>query len=111
MTVSGPAAGDGPRYELAERCPIQARARATLNHPGFARQTESENVGFPTLPMLQVRDLRTAILKPASFALSGGERIAIRGPSGAGKTLLLRAVADLDPNAGSVILENRDRST
>jgi phosphate-transporting ATPase len=61
--------------------------------------------------MLQVRDLRTAILKPASFALSMGECIAIRGPSGAGKTLLLRAVADLDPNAGSVILENRNRST
>src|SRR3954470_19420949 len=61
--------------------------------------------------MLQVRDLRTAILKPASFALSMGECVAIRGPSGAGKTLLLRAVADLDPNAGSVILENRNRST
>jgi UDP-glucose/iron transport system ATP-binding protein len=42
---------------------------------------------------------------------SKGECVAIRGPSGAGKTLLLRAVADLDPNAGSVILENRDRST
>jgi len=51
------------------------------------------------------------ILKPASFALSRGECVAIRGPSGAGKTLLLRAVADLDPNAGSVILEDRNRST
>src|SRR3954471_19572319 len=61
--------------------------------------------------VLEVRDLHTAILKPASFALSMGECVAIRGPSGAGKTLLLRAVADLDPNAGSVILENRNRST
>src|SRR5689334_4787240 len=48
-------------------------------------------------PMLQVRDLRTSILKAASFSLSAGEAIAVRGPSGAGKTLLLRAVADLDP--------------
>ena len=61
--------------------------------------------------MLQVRNLQTAILKPASFALSKGECIAIRGPSGAGKTLLLRALADLDPNGGSVTLEGRNRST
>jgi putative ABC transport system ATP-binding protein len=61
--------------------------------------------------MLQVRDLRTSILKPASFSLSAGEALAVRGPSGAGKTLLLRAVADLDPNEGVVILDGRDRST
>ena len=59
--------------------------------------------------MLQVRDLRTTILQPASFALSADECVAIRGPSGAGKTLLLRAVAD--PNEGLVTLEGRDRST
>jgi putative ABC transport system ATP-binding protein len=35
----------------------------------------------------------------------------VRGPSGAGKTLLLRAVADLDPNEGVVTLDGRDRST
>jgi hypothetical protein len=34
--------------------------------------------------MLQVRDFRTSILKPASFSLSAGEAIAVRGP-GAGK--------------------------
>src|SRR5437588_4001918 len=61
-------------------------------------------------PMLQVHDLRTSILKPASFSLSAGEAIAVRGPSGAGKTLLLRAVADLDPNEGLVTLDGRDRS-
>src|SRR5580700_9203357 len=60
--------------------------------------------------MLQVRDLRTSILKPASFSLSAGEALAVRGPSGAGKTLLLRAVADLDPNEGLVTLDGRDRS-
>jgi phosphate-transporting ATPase len=64
-----------------------------------------------SVPMLQVRDLRTNILKPASFSLSAGECIAVRGPSGAGKTLLLRAIADLDPNDGFVTLDRRDRST
>src|SRR4051794_41967452 len=111
MTVSRPATDNGPRYGLADRCPTQARTRATSNHPRFARKSEPENAGLPIAPMFKVRDLHTAILKPASFALSMGECVAIRGPSGAGKTLLLRAVADLDPNGGSVILENRNRST
>ena len=58
-------------------------------------------------PLLSVHDLRTHLLKPASFSLSAGECIAIRGPSGGGKTLLLRALADLDPNEG---LDGRDRA-
>jgi phosphate-transporting ATPase len=61
--------------------------------------------------MLQVGELRTNILNPASFSLASGECIAVRGPSGAGKTLLLRAIADLDPNEGLVTLDGRDRST
>jgi len=43
--------------------------------------------------------------------LWAGECIALRGPSGAGKTLLLRAIADLDPNEGLVCMNGRDRST
>jgi putative ABC transport system ATP-binding protein len=61
--------------------------------------------------ILQIRDLRTNVLKPASLSLSAGECLAVRGPSGAGKTLLLRAMADLDPNEGLVRLDGRDRST
>ena len=34
----------------------------------------------------------------------------MRGPSGAGKTLLMRAIADLDPNEGRVTLNGEDRS-
>ena len=42
--------------------------------------------------------------------MSEGECVAVRGPSGAGKTLLLRAIADLDPNEGEVTLGGRDRA-
>src|SRR5215469_15379490 len=63
------------------------------------------------MPILQVRDLRTSLLGPASLSLWAGECIAVQGPSGAGKTLLLRAIADLDPNEGLVCLDGRDRST
>src|SRR5215469_7279582 len=61
--------------------------------------------------LLHIRDLCTSILKRASFVLSAGECIAVKGQSGAGKTLLLRAIADLDPNQGEVTLDGRDRST
>ena len=60
--------------------------------------------------MLQIRDLRTNLLQLASLSLSTGECIAVQGPSGAGKTLLLRAIADLDPNEGLVCLDGHDRS-
>ena len=40
-----------------------------------------------------------------SFDLQDGECVALQGPSGVGKTLLLRSVADLDPNEGTVKLD------
>jgi putative ABC transport system ATP-binding protein len=74
-------------------------------------RTERADSDLASSPMLEVQELHTPILKPASFSLAMGECIALRGRSGAGKTLLLRAIADLDPNAGSVRLQGRDRST
>lgn len=60
--------------------------------------------------MLEVTDLHRAGLKPASLSLPEGTCIAVRGPSGAGKTLLMRAIADLDPNEGRVTLNGEDRA-
>jgi phosphate-transporting ATPase len=40
-----------------------------------------------------------------SFDLQDGECVALQGPSGVGKTLLLRSIADLDPNEGIVKLD------
>jgi ABC-type sulfate/molybdate transport systems ATPase subunit len=41
----------------------------------------------------------------ASFDLHAGDCVALQGPSGVGKSLLLRAIADLDPNQGTVKLD------
>ena len=41
----------------------------------------------------------------AQFVLQDGECVALQGPSGVGKSLLLRAIADLDPNEGTVELD------
>jgi putative ABC transport system ATP-binding protein len=58
---------------------------------------------------LVVRALTVRGLAPVSFTLNAGECVAVRGPSGSGKSLLLRAIADLDPNTGMLTLSGRDR--
>jgi len=40
-----------------------------------------------------------------TFAIGSGEIAVLCGPSGAGKTLLLRAIADLEPHQGNVCLD------
>jgi putative ABC transport system ATP-binding protein len=60
--------------------------------------------------MLEVNALRRLHIS-ASFQMADGECIALQGPSGVGKSLLLRAIADLDPNEGSVQLDGRPRES
>lgn len=45
-------------------------------------------------------------LNGATLALQGGEVVCVSGPSGSGKSRLLRAVADLDPHEGAVLLDD-----
>lgn len=54
---------------------------------------------------LTIKQLQTRHVGPISLQLSHGECVVIGGPSGAGKTLLLRAVADLDAHDGEVLLD------
>ncbi|MGD2112040.1 MAG: ATP-binding cassette domain-containing protein [Gammaproteobacteria bacterium] len=58
-----------------------------------------------TSPLLQIKELRRLMLGPVSFGVESGDCLSISGPSGAGKTLLLRAIADLDPHGGEVRLD------
>lgn len=60
--------------------------------------------------MLLVRDLVRPGLVAASFEVRAGECVAIMGPSGSGKSLLLRAIADLDPNDGVVAADGLERA-
>jgi len=59
--------------------------------------------------MLSVSRLRRPGLGPIDLKLAGGEVAALQGPSGTGKTMLLRAIADLDPNEGEVLLDGEPR--
>ena len=49
-------------------------------------------------------------LAPVDLLLDAGERVFVSGPSGSGKSLLLRAIADLDPHQGEVWLGAESRS-
>lgn len=55
--------------------------------------------------MLEIRDLRRLHLGPISFGIDAGECVSLQGPSGSGKSVLLRALADLDPHEGAVLLD------
>ena len=61
-------------------------------------------------PRLQVRNLQSALAGPYSFELAAGQCITISGPSGSGKSLLLRMLCDLDPNTGDILLDGASRA-
>ena len=66
------------------------------------------NSGQPAA-RLRLSSLRSSLAGPFDLELAAGECVAIAGPSGSGKSLLLRMIADLDPNAGDVALDGHDR--
>ncbi len=60
--------------------------------------------------MLHIHGLTRAGLQGVDLDVDAGTCIAIRGSSGAGKSLLLRAIADLDPSDGEVSLKGVNRA-
>lgn len=60
--------------------------------------------------MLSVHGLHTKAGGPVDLGVAAGEIVALRGASGSGKSLLLRALADLDPAEGEVVLDGTPRA-
>jgi len=60
------------------------------------------------LGALQIKQLMFLGRGPFSFTIPAGNCLTISGPSGVGKTLLLRAIADLEPHEGMVLLDDRE---
>jgi putative ABC transport system ATP-binding protein len=59
---------------------------------------------------LRLHGVKPHGLEPVDLALAAGEQVFLSGPSGSGKSLLLRAIADLDPHPGEVWLDDAPRS-
>ena len=60
--------------------------------------------------MLRIDQIQVHGLAPVSFSLQAGECVALMGASGSGKSLLLRAIADLDAARGQIFLEGVERA-
>jgi len=63
-----------------------------------------------TTPRLRIAGLKSALAGPFDLALAPGECIGVTGASGSGKSLFLRMICDLDPNAGEAWLDGAARS-
>ena len=66
------------------------------------------------MPQIELKNISKsfktgAVLNDVSLAAETGEIIAVFGPSGAGKTVLLRLIAGVEePDAGAILLQGRD---
>lgn len=62
-------------------------------------------------PLLQINQLSRLMIGPLSLVVDEGDCLCIAGVSGSGKSLLLRAIADLDPHEGQVVLQGEAAAT
>ena len=56
--------------------------------------------------MLRLEDLKIPNIEAVNLTIEPGECMGLSGESGSGKTLLLRAIADMDEHGGQVYAEN-----
>jgi ABC-type iron transport system FetAB ATPase subunit len=64
--------------------------------------------GTTLLSVLKTTDLQFKSIGPFNLSVASGECLAVAGPSGSGKSLLLRMIADLLPHKGHCRLDGQD---
>ena len=95
-----------PNEKFEQRCfhhGIRSHARLLAKFAGGER-TRRSPAGCVS------SDLRSHLAGPFDLThRAAGECIAVTGPSGSGKSLFLRMIADLDPSEGEVFLDGAER--
>ncbi len=60
---------------------------------------------------LRLSGIRPRVIEPVDLTVAPGELVFVSGPSGSGKSLLLRAIADLDLHPGEAWVDDTSRSS
>ena len=55
---------------------------------------------------LSIQEIVNSLKLKLSFELKAGECLTVNGPSGLGKSMLLKAIADILPHTGEISLDN-----
>lgn len=58
---------------------------------------------------LRLKRFGNTLLEPFDLEVSAGECVSLTGPSGSGKSRLLRAIADLEPHEGEAYIDRQSR--
>lgn len=62
-------------------------------------------------PLLDIKGLDCGLVRDVNLRIGAGEIACLSGASGSGKSRLLRAIADLDPNRGRLTIAGDDRES
>ncbi|MGD8913397.1 MAG: ABC transporter ATP-binding protein, partial [Candidatus Thiodiazotropha sp.] len=60
---------------------------------------------------LTLKQFQSPLLDPIELYIPAGHCTTLSGPSGSGKSRLLRALADLDPHQGEAWLDDREMAS
>ena len=91
---------DGERYGHHSLIPM----------PANSQQQELEKT-VPSLAKLKLHRVAIGQLNAVDLTISPGEIVCLSGASGSGKSRLLRAIADLEPHNGDVMLGDTGQNT
>jgi ATP-binding cassette subfamily B protein/subfamily B ATP-binding cassette protein MsbA len=103
--VQGAKVGVGRVYEILEMAPDVPDGPRALERKEVRGAFELRDVSFGYVP-------GQLVLRNVSLGVAPGERIALVGPTGAGKTTLVSLLARFyDPSQGTVLLDGADLRT